>query len=113
MERDPTYGFLESNPITDEIRTIRDEISETVEFNDPRLNRIVRLRLVSDPGFPVWDLSYCYGVLTNGDYVRVELPWYQFSKRNLQRDLITMCKESGVYGKGLGLFDHGVISKLS
>ena len=103
------------NPLTAEHEAIREEIDhqDPVWLDDPELKRIVRLRLVSDPGFPAWDLSYCYGQLRDGTYVRVNLPWNQFSKRKLRRDLVEMCREAGVYGKGLGILDPLVISTLS
>jgi hypothetical protein len=77
-----------------------------VTLDDPRLKTITRLRLLTDPGYPFWDLSYCHGALKDGTEVTVILPWYQFSKRNgLSREIVTMCKEVGVYGKGLGILD--------
>jgi len=107
-----SYGVVEINPITDEFKRIREAADETVDLGDPRLARITRLRLVTDPGFPMWDLSYCYGRLKDGTDVRVQLPQWQFSKRNLNGDLIAMCKEAGVFGKALGIFDPEVVSKL-
>lgn len=105
---------METNPLTAEHERIREEIDhqDPVDLGDPTLARIIRLRLVSDPGFPAWDVSYCYGRLTDGTYVRVNLPWYQFSKRKLKAELIEMCREAQVFGKGLGLFDPDVISTL-
>lgn len=103
----------ETNPINEDIVAIREAIEETVDLTDNRLNRITRLRLVTDPGFPFYDLSYCYGQLDDGTPVRVQLPWHQFSRRHLNRDLIAMCKEAGVYGKALGLFNHDVVSTLT
>ena len=101
------YGARETNPITDQVREIRDLIDHQnpVDLTDPRLARITRLRLVSDPGFPMWDLSYCYGQLADGTHVRVDLPWYQLRKRALSADLVEMCKSVGVYGKRLGILD--------
>jgi hypothetical protein len=106
------YGVEQSNPITDEVRAIRDAIEDTVELTDGRLALITRLRLVTDPGFPMYDLSYCYGELRDGTPVRVRLPWHQFNKRNLKGDLIAMCREAGVYAKGLGLLDPATLSVL-
>jgi|SRR5262245_58699705 len=107
-----TYGAIETNPITDEHKRIREAANETVELSDPRLARITRLRLVTDPGFPMWDVSYCYGRLKDGKDVRVRLPLHQFPRRSLNRDLIDMCQRAGVYGKALGLFDPEVVSKF-
>ena len=52
-----------------------------VDWKDPLLAKIVRLRLLSDPGFPSWDVSYCYGVLKDGTKVTVQLPFNQIPKR--------------------------------
>jgi hypothetical protein len=106
------YGAVETNPLDDEHKAIRERISGTVDLTDPKLVRITRLRLVSDPGFPLWDLSYCYGRLADGSDVRVDLPQFQFSKRYLSRDLLAMCKSAGRYAKGLGFFDPLVVSKF-
>ena len=105
-------GPTETNPIDDRVKGIRERIVGDVDLKHRKLARIVRLRLVSDPGFPMWDVSYCYGRLENGDYVRVHLPEQQFSRRYLKRDLVDMCKRAGVYGKKLGILDDGVISTL-
>jgi hypothetical protein len=101
------YGVYETNPINDDVRAIRDAIDHQapVDLDDPRLARITRLRLVSDPGFPLWDLSYCYGQLADGTPVRVDLPQHQFRKRHLSADLVAMCKSVGVYGKRIGILD--------
>ena len=106
------YGAIESNPITPEIHEFRDEISETVDLADKRLDRIVRLRLLTDRGFPFWDVSYCYGVLKDGTKVRVNLPQHQFPRATLKGSLIEMCKREGVFAKGLGLLDENVWSRL-
>lgn len=107
------YGVLESNHWDGtQVQEWLDDIEETVQLEDPRLARIARLRLLSDPGFPFWDVSYCYGVLKDGSRVRVQLPRYQFSKRALHKELVEMCREAGVYGKGLGLFEPETISRL-
>lgn len=77
-----------------------------VALDDPRLARVTRLRLLTDPGFPNWDLSYCHGILADGTEVTVDLPWFSFSKRKgLAREIVTMCKEAGVYAKGIGILD--------
>jgi hypothetical protein len=106
------YPF-ETNPITPEIKALRLTIEDEVDLTDPELKKITRLRLISDAGFPLWDLSYCYGELKDGTPVRVHLPQWQFSKKNLKGELIAMAKEAKVFAKGLGLLDDSVISKLT
>ena len=100
------YGVVETNPITDEIHAFREAIEHTVDFADPALDKIVRLRLLTDPGFPFYDVSYCYGTLKDGTPVRVNLPLHQFPKRGLTRALVDMAKDAGKYGKGMGLLDN-------
>ena len=61
--RNPDYGYSETNPLP---ASGHPERHGRVYWDDPRLKRITRLRLLSDPGFPLWDVSYCYGVLHDG-----------------------------------------------
>ena len=61
---------------------------------------ITRLRLLSGPGFPVWDVSYCHGRL-NGDPVVVDLPFSQLPKRGMKRALYAEARKTGRYIKGL------------
>lgn len=99
------YGAIETNPIIDPTAYYADGFDETVTLSDPRLARITRLRLLTDAGFPYWDLSYCHGELQDGTRVRVNLPQWQFRKSNLRGEILEMCKRAGVYGKGIGIFD--------
>jgi len=107
-----TYGAVEVNTITEEQKLLQQSAAEVVDLADKRLARITRLRLVTDRDFPMWDLSYCYGTLKDGSAVRVRLPQSQFPKQGLNQSLVQMCKEVNVFGKGLGIFDPEVISKL-
>lgn len=77
----------------------------TVAWDDAALASIVRLRLISDPGFPAWDVSYCWGRLTDGTPVRVSLPFFQLPKRNLNGAIVEEAKRAGVFAKRLGIFD--------
>jgi hypothetical protein len=107
------YGELESNHWSrEELDKFLDADMPTVGLADPQLKCIRRLRLLSDPGFPMWDLSYCWGEMKDGTKVRVQLPRHQFTKGRLFSELIEMGKEEGVYLKRLGVFDHDVISKV-
>lgn len=100
------YGAVEMNGLENHAEYFAIDRSETVTLTDPRLAQITRLRLLTDPGFPFWDVSYCHGRLKDGTEVRVSLPWFQFKKANgLSREIVAMCKQYGVYAKGLGLLD--------
>lgn len=79
--------------------------TETVAFTDKRLARLTRLRLIGERGYPAWDVSYCHGELEDGTPVRVQLPEYSFPKRGLKSALIRMCREHGVYGMKLGIYE--------
>lgn len=81
-----------------------------VYWNEPGL-RITRLRLLSDPGFPVWDVSYCHGVLADGTQVAVGLPFSQVPKgKRFAPFIVEWARREGVYAKGIGILDN--ISKL-
>lgn len=86
---------------------IPDAQAEWVSWQDRRLKRITRLRLVSDPGHPYWDCSYIYGQLRNGDPVHVHNPFLpgELTKRTLRNDIIQAARHDGVYAKGLGVFE--------
>lgn len=81
-----------------------EEAKEIVSWKDSRLLKIERLRLLSDPGFPVWDVSYCFGRLKDGTKVRVELPFSQIPKRGMMEAILGYAKRDKVFAKKLGLF---------
>lgn len=78
-----------------------------VDWADDRLAKITRLRLLSDPGFPAWDVSYCHGILKDGRTCEVELPFFQLPKGKgaINKAIIAYAKKDGVYAKGLGIFN--------
>ena len=74
-----------------------------VEWTAPGLT-ITRLRLLSDPGFPWWDVSYCHGQLPDGTLVYVSLPFDRLPKGYAGK-LITYLNAAGLNGKRLGIWD--------
>lgn len=100
------YGAAETNGLVNP-DAYHDEVdySRRTAFEDSDLVSIVRLRLISDPGYPVWDLSYCHGRTQDGTLVPVDLPRSTFPKRGLHRALVQMAAGAGRYGKGMGLLD--------
>ena len=83
---------------------------ETVDWTEPGL-RITRLRLLTDRGFPMYDVSYCHGMV--GDrHVDVQLPFHQLEKRRWKSDVLWYAKRDRVYAKGLGIFRGDVVSTL-
>lgn len=111
------YGAVETNGLEAGeqeawLNAISEGGSQTVYWADKKLAKVTRLRLLSDPGFPFWDVSYCYGELKDGTAVRVSLPFHQLpkGKGKLNGAIIEWAKKDGVYAKRLGIFD--VISTL-
>lgn len=103
------YGVSETNPLPTGYHN--EKATESVDWTDKRLARIERLRLLSDPGYPFWDVSYCYGRLKTGEKVEVSLPFSELPKRKMFEALIKYAKADKVYLKGLGVF--GAISTLN
>lgn len=67
--------------------------------------RIIRFRCVTDPGFPLLDVSYCHGKL--GDkYVEVLLPFDQLPKRGWRKAIVEYAKRDGIYAAGTGIFEN-------
>lgn len=83
----------------------RRDVRLYVPWNDPDLARITRLRFLSDRGYPYWDVSYCHGVMKNGEMCDVQLPFQQVRKNAVNADVVMYAKKDGVYVKGLGIFD--------
>lgn len=100
------YGVNETNPIWASEATHENvDYDEHVRLGDKRLARIVRLRLLTEPGYPYFDISYCYGQLKDGRYVRISGAPLNLGRKTLKRDLIDWAKSEGAYAKGLGLLD--------
>lgn len=104
IDRD-IYGTKESNglvngPAYHEARAA----AVTVDWTTPGL-KVTRLRLLSDPGHPVWDVSYCHGEL-DGQPVDVQLPFSDLPKRGVAAAIIKHAKRDKVFAKGLGILDN-------
>lgn len=98
------YGVNETNPLwTSEVT--HETIEEHVRLGDPRLERITRLRLLTEPGYPYFDISYVYGVLKDGRHCRIDGAPMHLRRKMVKADLIAWAKEEGAYAKGLGLLD--------
>lgn len=102
------YGTKESNGLVNgkayHAKRNEQEVIETVSWKEKGL-QVTRLRLLSDPGFPLWDVSYCHGIL-NGKHVDVELPFSQLPKRNYLAAIIKHAIRDGVYAKGIGILTN-------
>lgn len=110
---DSKYGVTQTNGIED-VSAWQTFVSEagTSYLGDPELARITRLRLLTERGYPYFDISYCYGELKDGTSVRLDGMPMHLSRRNPKGDLIKLAQEAGVFAKGLGLLDEGNWSVL-
>lgn len=99
-----TNGLVDPKAYHDEVTR---KITRRVDWTDPELARVTRLRLLSDPGFPAWDVSYCHGVLKSGEPVEVVLPFDQLPKGRgkFLRAIVDHAIRDGVHAKRLGVFD--------
>ena len=95
----------EINPISDADVKIRELAKDTVSWADGRLAKITRLRLLTDPDFPAFDVSYCHGVLKDGTPVVVDVPFSQLPRRGARKAIVAHAKRDGVYAKRLGIFE--------
>lgn len=77
--------------------------AEKVPWTTPGL-KVTRLRLLSDPGYPAWDVSYCHGEL-NGKPVNVELPFSDLPKRRMMGAIIAYAQKDGINAKRIGVFN--------
>jgi hypothetical protein len=102
------YGVNETNPIWASESTHENvDFEEYVTLSDPRLARITRVRLLTEPGYPYYDISYIYGVLKDGRHIRLADAPMHLSRRAPKADLIAWAKAEKVFAKGLGLLDEG------
>ena len=78
-------------------------LQNSVEWNDPKLISIDRVRLLTDKGAPLWDVSYCVGTTTDGKKLSVLLPFGQLWKP-CNKELFKYANKDGVNLIKLGWF---------
>ncbi|MFA5490599.1 MAG: hypothetical protein WC284_15545 [Candidimonas sp.] len=108
------YGTRETNGLVDghayhaDNRSRQHPTKPVVDWTERGL-KVTRLRLLSDPGYPYWDVSYCHGLL-DGHTVTVRLPFSELPKRNMFKHIIDAAVADGINAKAIGVF--GAISTL-
>ena len=93
------FGCRETNP---QSNFDKEPVTGLVDWTAPGLY-ITCLRLLSDPGYPAWNVSCVHGTL-DGKKVKVNVPFDQLPKKGMKRELFKHEKASGVFIKGL--FDN-------
>jgi|TARA_R110000824_G_scaffold389919_1_gene586168 hypothetical protein len=106
----PNYGVIETSSIPEGYH--KEQPQGSILWSDKRLAKVIRLRLLSDPGVGFWDVSYCDGRLVDGTKVQVILPFSQLRRKfkgsltkHINAQIIEYARQDGVYAKGLGIMD--------
>lgn len=96
----------QTNPLPpDYHETVTNRITGSADWTTPGL-KIIRLRLLSDPGYPRWDVSYCHGQLPDGRFVNVGLPFGHLSKNlPIRMQLLVWARKEKLFLKPTGIFD--------
>jgi hypothetical protein len=97
------YGTIETNGLVDGAAYHAEERGVRY-WTEPGL-KITRLRLLSDPGYPAWDVSYCHGMLEDGTLVDVLLPFSQVPKGKRFTFIRRMARRDGLNPDTLGILD--------
>jgi hypothetical protein len=94
--------------------------ARTVRWDEPGL-KVTRFRLLSDRGFPLWDVSYCHGYIGEEPVV-VDLPFSQLAKHSFKyKDKHGAIKQGGwkahviAWGKkeGVNVYNLGILNAAS
>jgi hypothetical protein len=107
--------MYETNNLADTGIRHEDTTNVTLDWNDPELAAIIRIRFLSDPGFPMFDVSYALGRTTDGDQCRVRLPRGQYGKRTYLSELYADARADGIrsLNRLCGGHVRDVISRMS
>lgn len=94
--------------------------ARTVRWDEPGL-KVTRFRIISDPGFPLWDVSYCHGFIGDEPVV-VDLPFSQLAKHSFKyKDKNGEIKKGGwkahviAWGRkeGVNVWNLGILQNVS
>lgn len=111
-----TRCATETSSIEDfgELRAVEYRTAPLVPLSDKeRVRHLVRVRLLTGPGDPVWDISYVWALgKDRKNPVRVDMPGWQLPREGMTWALYRMFTEAGRYAKIMGLSEPGVISKV-
>lgn len=111
MRDDKLYGARETGGLHDGPGYHSEFVgAREVDWTEPGLF-ITRLRMVSDPGFPFWDVTYCHGRIGNEPVV-VRLPFDQLPKRGTLAEVVRHAKRDSVFAARLGLLNKNTYSTL-
>lgn len=98
------YGTTETNGLVDG-PAYHEVERETYDWTTRGI-KITRLRLLTDPACPFYDVSYCHGEL-DGKPIIVTLPFDQLPRKNTLAYIIDEAKKDRVYAKAIGILNQG------
>jgi hypothetical protein len=102
--------YINTNPVDSQYHKQFSSI-RSVYWNHPGL-KVTRLRLLGDKGFPFYDVSYCYGVLEDGENVKVLLPFQQLPVKAYKYWIVCHAKKEKIFAADLGIISDSNISIL-
>lgn len=97
-----TYA-RETNNLADTGIDHRNTTQVTLDWTDPALAQIIRIRFVGDRWAGPFDLSYVLGLDTEDRQVRVRIPVYQVRGKGsrIKPELVEAARQDGIYLKRL------------
>lgn len=110
MDRAARYGVQESNPVwMGEYDHTDINYDVYCHLSDPDLVKVDRIRLLTEGGYPYYDISYVWGTLKDGTHVRVSVDEQHLPRvrpgKSLNSILVDWASKYGRHAKRLGMFD--------
>ena len=93
------YGTYESNPLPQEFSQ-EDIPKEEYSWEDLKRSdkiEMVRLRLLGEIGFPLYDISYIWMEINGKVYNVYNFPYSQLHTKKWKSQIIDACKKQGVF----------------
>lgn len=108
------YGVIETNNINDftgDWGQYLDTLADGGrEFGLDEIAKLTRVRLLTEAGYPYFDLSYAMGQLADGRHCRVRLDVSSLGRRTYRSQIAESCKRAGVNANKLGVWNASTYS---
>lgn len=104
-----TYNQGRLGQAEDSLASMRSNRKVTMKWNDPKLQRIVKMSFRQSPVSVLVEVADCLGMDSCGELVNVELPFSQLPRKTYYGSMLDYARRDNVFLKGLGVFDRTVI----
>lgn len=95
------YGTLEVNPVPEGYHEQERDWMDWKDLKPGDHIELERMRLVTDPGYPFYDVSYV-DMIVNGQKYHIEnFPLSRLSRREYKKELYKLAKDKGIFIKDL------------